>query len=187
MVRARRSSGVGWPASARPYTTVMIRMFLDLFQHQAYADAAMINAIQQNETAVSDPDLLRLLHHVLVAHRFWIHLCQGLSFSADREKEVPDSLELIAALYRDTQAQEREWLARLNESDLTHMVESPFLPGRRIAVGEALMQVCLHSHAHRSQCAGRLRILGGEPPMLDFILWLKDRPVPTWAESAPTP
>ncbi|HME10623.1 MAG TPA: DinB family protein [Bryobacteraceae bacterium] len=155
-------------------------MLRDLFQHQAYADAAIINAIGRHETAAADRELRTLLHHILVAHRFWIRLCQGLPFSADEEGDLPDSLEPIAARYRDTHAEEREWLAQLSETDLAQALESAYFPSRRIAVGEALMQVCLHSHAHRSQCATRLRTLGGEPPPLDFILWLKDRPGPVW-------
>ena len=34
-------------------------------------------------------------------------------------------------------------------------------PDRQTTLGEALTQVCLHSHGHRAQCATRLRMLGG--------------------------
>jgi hypothetical protein len=37
---------------------------------------------------------------------------------------------------------EQEWLARIEESDLARILESPYFPGRRICVSEALMQVC---------------------------------------------
>jgi uncharacterized damage-inducible protein DinB len=158
----------------------MRAMFLDLFQHQAFADAAMVNAIRQHGMAARDRELRTLLHHILVAHRYWIHLSQGIRFSVDEETTVPDSLEPIVARYREIQALEGEWLARLEESDLTRTLESPFFQGRRIAVRDALIQVCLHSQGHRSQCAARLRALGGEPPPVDFILWLKDRPAAVW-------
>jgi uncharacterized damage-inducible protein DinB len=158
----------------------MRAMFFDLFQHQAFADASIVNAIRRHEMAARDEELRTLLHHVVVAHRFWIHLAQEIPFSVEDESNVPDSLEAIVARYRETQAQEREWLAQLDESDLDRTLESPFFQGRRIAVRDALMQVCLHSQGHRSQCAARLRILGGEPPALDYILWLKDRPAAVW-------
>ena len=35
-----------------------------------------------------------------------------------------------------------------------------------------LMQVCMHSHGRRAQCAKLLRRHGGVPPQSDFILWL---------------
>jgi uncharacterized damage-inducible protein DinB len=158
----------------------MLATLRDLFCHQAFTDAALLNAIRRHETAARDPELRRLLHHTLVAHRYWVQLGQGLPFSLDEETKLPDSLDLIVARYQATQVEEHVWLDALRESDLARAVESPFFPGRLIAIGDALMQVCMHSHGHRSQCATRLRALGGEPPSLDFILWLKDRPVPVW-------
>jgi len=51
----------------------------------------------------------------------------------------------------------------------------------KISIGEALTQAAMHSHYHRGQNATRLRELGGEPPMTDYIVWLwKGRPQPAW-------
>ena len=158
----------------------MLATLRDLFCHQAFTDAALLNAIRRHETAACDSELRTLLHHILVAHRYWIHLGQGLPFFVEEETTVPGSLEMIVARYQATQALERVWLDGLRESDLARVLESPFFPGRLFAVGDALMQVCMHSHGHRSQCATKLRAMGGEPPSLDFILWLQDRPVPVW-------
>jgi uncharacterized damage-inducible protein DinB len=158
----------------------MLPLIRDLFGHQAYADASMLSAIGKHEPAAADRELRVLLHHILLAHRFWIHLGQGLPFSPDEEAEVPESLEPLVARYRDTHVLEQAWLERIDESGLARTLESPYLPGRRVSVSEALMQVCLHSQGHRSQCAARLRALGGAPPTLDFIVWLKDRPAPVW-------
>jgi uncharacterized damage-inducible protein DinB len=158
----------------------MLATLRDLFRHQAYTDAALLGAIRQHETAAQDSGLRTLLHHILVAHRYWVHLGQGRPFVVEEETIVPDSLDLIAARFQVTHVEEQVWLDALQEADLTRTLESPFFPGRQIAMGDALMQVCMHSHGHRSQCATRLRALGGEPPILDFILWLKDRPTPVW-------
>jgi uncharacterized damage-inducible protein DinB len=159
----------------------MVTLFKELLQHQAHADASLLVAIRQHEVASKDQELRRLLHHVLVARRFWLHLCRGLPFSVDAENVVPATLEEIIIGYRETHMQDNAWLQRLEESDLVRTVESPYLPNREISVKDALMQVCLHSHGHRAQCAMRLRMLGGEPPTLDYIVWLKNRPDPIWA------
>ena len=53
-------------------------------------------------------------------------------------------------------------------------------PGGGCSIAHAYVQVCMHSQGHRSQCATRLRSLGGKPPVTDFIVWLKDRPAPNW-------
>lgn len=159
----------------------MLALFHDLFRHQAYADASLLIAIQRHEPASQDQELRKLLHHILIAHRFWLHLCQGLPFSAEVENIIPSTLDEMMTRYKQTQTQERAWLEQLQESDLDRTVESPYFPGRKFAVSDALMQVSLHSQGHRSQCAARLRMLGGEPPALDYIFWLKDRPAPPWS------
>jgi uncharacterized damage-inducible protein DinB len=155
-------------------------MLIDLFRHQAHADAAMITAIRKHEAAAKDPQLRSLLHHILVAHRFWLYLTLAIPFNAEEESKVPDSIDEIAARYQETQARENDWLTTLNDSDLARLLESPYFPGRRIAVSEGMMQVCLHSQGHRSHAAALFRASGGQPPPTDFIFWLKDRPAPVW-------
>lgn len=158
----------------------MLSMLIDLFGHQAYADAALLNAIRMHEPAERDLELRTLMHHILVAHRFWVNICQDLPFIADGETKVPDSWDALQAKYQETQTQERGFLSRLTEAHLNRTVESPFFPGRKVPIEQGLMQVVLHSQGHRAQCATRLRALGGAPPMLDFILWVQDRPAPVW-------
>jgi uncharacterized damage-inducible protein DinB len=161
----------------------MLALFRDLFEHQAWADAAMLKAIRQHEAAARDEPLRSLLHHTLLAHRFWLHLSQGLPFVAEDEAKVPETLDTVAARYQETQARDRQWLARIGESGLDRLLESPFFEGRRYSVRDGLMQICLHSQGHRSQCASKLRALGGAPPVLDYVLWIKaDRPAPAWTD-----
>lgn len=161
-------------------TVMMLTSILDLLAHQAYTDAALLHAVCRHEAAAHDEELRTLLHHILGAHRYWLHLIQGLPFSVEQEVLVPDSVSALVVTYRATREQERVWLGGLTEADLSDVVESPFLPGQRFALRDILLQLCLHSHGHRSQCAKRLRALGGEPPVLDYILWLKDRPEAVW-------
>jgi uncharacterized damage-inducible protein DinB len=140
----------------------------------------MIKAIRGHETAAQDVELLKILHHILLANRYWLLLSLGLPFVIEEESRIPESLEAIAARYRGTHEQEMKWISQVQEPDLAHVLESSFIPGHSCSVAQALMQVCLHSQGHRAQCATRLRLSGGMPPMLDFILWLKERPAPAW-------
>jgi uncharacterized damage-inducible protein DinB len=158
----------------------MLAMLQDLIQHKGCANAALLKAIRQHEPAAQDLELQKLLHHIILANRYWLYLILGLPFALEAESQAPDSLAAIAALYRETHAQEVAWLAQAQESELARLVETPFIPGQSYTIAQAQMQVCLHSHGHRAQCATRLRLLGGTPPPMDFILWLKDRPAPDW-------
>ena len=159
----------------------MVALVRELFQYQAHADASMLMAIQRHEVALRDRDVLSLLHHILIAHRFWIHLCQGLPFSIEAANDARGGIDEIARLFQETQALELAWLEHLEEIDLERNVESSYLPEREISIRQALTQVCLHSQGHRAQLAVRLRALGGEPPPIDYILWIKDRPLPSWS------
>ena len=159
----------------------MSAIFRDLYGHQAHADAAMITAIRRDPTASQDDELRKLLHHSLVAHRYWIHVCQGLAFSAETEDVVPATLDEVVQAFRAVHELEFKWLDQLQTEDLERVVESLYFPDRRITLAEALTQVCLHSQGHRAQCALRLRKLGGEPPSTDYIFWVRDRPQPVWS------
>jgi uncharacterized damage-inducible protein DinB len=158
---------------------MMLNLLKDLIRHKAYANAAMLRAIRQYDKAANDLELQKLLHHILLANRYWLLLILGLPFQA--ESQIPESLGAIAVRYRETHEQEFEWISRLQEDDLERRLESPFIPGVRFTVGEALMQVCLHSQGHRAQCSTRLRLLGGSPPSTEFITWLVDQPAPDWS------
>jgi uncharacterized damage-inducible protein DinB len=155
-------------------------MLQELLQHKGYANAALVKAIRQHEVAAQDVELRNILHHIILANRFWLRLILELPFAVEEESRVPESLEAIALQYRETHAQEMEWVSQVQEPDLARILETPFLPGQSCSVAQALIQVCLHSHGHRAQCATRLRLLGGTPPNMDFILWLKERPAPDW-------
>lgn len=158
----------------------MLPMLKDLVLHKEYANASLLKAVRKHEPAAEDPELRKLLHHIILANRYWLFLILELPFAVEEESRLPESLGGITALYRETHEQEGQWIARLHEDDLARALETPFIPGLHCSVAQAIMQVCLHSQGHRAQCASLFRSLGGDPPTLDFILWLKDRPAANW-------
>jgi uncharacterized damage-inducible protein DinB len=156
-------------------------MLQDLIRHKGYTDAALLRAIRQHGPAANDSELLRLLHHILLANRFWLALSMNRPFVLEEESRMPESLEAWATRYRETHNEELAWASALTDEDLARTVESSFFPGTVYTVAQGFTQVCMHSHGHRSQCATRLRQLGGIPPVLDFIVWLQDRPPADWS------
>jgi uncharacterized damage-inducible protein DinB len=158
----------------------MLGMLRDLVRHKAWASTALLSAIRQSDAASDDEALRVLLHHIIVANRFWLFSCLGRPFAIDVESRVPESLAPLADLFRATHVIEGDWMSQAGQSELERVLEDELIPGGRCSVAQAYMQVCMHSQGHRSQCATRLRLLGGTPPSTDFILWLKDRPAPDW-------
>jgi uncharacterized damage-inducible protein DinB len=159
----------------------MLAMLQNLVRHKGYADASLLKAIRQNDRAAQDDDLRRLLHHIILANRFWLMQSLNRPFALEEESRVPKSLEAVAGRYRETHIDELLWVSNLEETDLDRKLVSPYIPGGSCSVAEGVMQICMHSHGHRSQCATRLRQLGATPPVLDFILWLKDRSAADWS------
>ena len=159
----------------------MLKMFQDLVRHKVHANTALLKAIAEHQAAARDAELRTLLHHVILANRFWFSLMRGIPFDSIEESRVPDSLGEIVQLYRSTHTPELAWIAGIQNGELAKTIETPFIPGQTFSIEQALLQVCLHSHGHRAQCASRLRQLGGIPPSMDFIVWLKDKPGPAWA------
>jgi uncharacterized damage-inducible protein DinB len=154
----------------------MLEMLRDLVAHKGHANAVLLNAIRQNSTAASDPELWALLHHVLLANRFWLLTVLGLPFVHEDEARSSPSFDALIQRYGSTQAQETTWLETATEGDLARVLEDARIPNGTCSVSQAFMQVCMHSHGHRAQCAKLLRRHGSVPPPTDFILWLTSRP-----------
>ena len=48
-------------------------------------------------------------------------------------------------------------------------------------IGDTALQVALHGTYHRGQINARLREIGGEPPLVDYIAWIwLGRPAAAW-------
>lgn len=158
----------------------MIAMLRDLVLHKGYANSALLSAAVQSPAVRGDAEIAQLLHHVLVANRFWAFSVAGEEFRADEELRSARQLASLVEGFRGVQTLEEAWLAQATEADVTRHVAGPMVPGGRCTVAQAITQACLHSLGHRAQCARLLRRHGVVPPATDFILWLVERPAARW-------
>src|SRR5262245_57023747 len=131
----------------------MLSLLRDLTDHKGYANAALLTAIRQHGAACSDAALRTLVHHILVANRFWLLTFLSEPFHSNEESRIPGSLDALVANYRATHEREVGWLSSIRESELERTLEGPLIPGGCCSVSDALIQVSLHSQGHRSQCA----------------------------------
>ena len=155
----------------------------ELYGHQEWADAEHWRAFEAHAPSLADRAIReRLLHIHLVQHAFlWVTRPRTSAFAfkkvedfpsmADLKKYAQQGLEEMSALLRNTDPYRME-----------ELIEVPwFQPALKISVRHALTQAAMHSHYHRGQNATRLRELGGEPPMTDFIAWLRNgQPLAQW-------
>jgi uncharacterized damage-inducible protein DinB len=158
----------------------VIDLLRALVAHKGHANAATLAAVQRTPGAQEDEEVLGLLHHILVANRFWLAAIRGREFVGEREMGTEKRLPALRDAFKRTHDEESAWLASATEPDCARTITHPLIPGGGCSVAEAITQVCLHSHGHRSQLAKVLRRLGGIPPANDFILWRVGRDAPQW-------
>lgn len=158
----------------------MNAMVAELVAHKGYANAVMLGEIAKSPAAVADTELWELLHHILLANRFWLLASLGLPFEHKAESRVSSSFDELVQRYRLLYDDEATWHASATDADLSRVLAHPHIPGGSCAAWQAVLQVCLHSHGHRAQAAKLLRRHGGVMPQTDFILWLTERRTPEW-------
>jgi uncharacterized damage-inducible protein DinB len=150
--------------------------FIDqLIRHKCWANTNLLRSVEQQPPLDEDPELRKLLHHILVSNRYWVLLILGRTFNDEQEKRIPDSHSVLMTQFAETERLELDWLDRATSEELDRQLQPRALPHTTISVAQAIIQVSLHSHGHRSQCASRLRALGGTPAPMDFVLWIKDQ------------
>ncbi|MBT8381121.1 MAG: damage-inducible protein DinB [Ignavibacteria bacterium] len=151
-----------------------------LFQHMEWADAKVWDSVLEQPSANNDSKMKKLLYHISSVQRafFYVRTKQPLVFP----KET-DFLELldIAKWGYECYTQNNEYLNSLNENELKNIIEIPWAKRLENIIGqkpeeasleETMLQVTTHSAYHRGQVNARLREIGGEPPMVDFIAWV---------------
>jgi uncharacterized damage-inducible protein DinB len=153
----------------------MLPTIEELIHHKHWANASLLRAIEQHPPAAEDEELRKTLQHILVANRFWLFTILGRPF--DREAEmVPATLAELVVRFQETEHLESQWLSSATGADLERMLPTRTSRiGIDVSVRQALLQICMHTQGHRSQCAARLRALGGVPPGTDYVLWVKNQ------------
>ena len=153
----------------------MLPLIDQLIRHKWWANNNLLRSVEQHPPAPEDTELRKFLHHILIANRYWLLLTLGQPFIDEQEKRIPESHAALTAQFATTEQLEFDWLTRATQSELDRQIQPRALPNTTVSVAEAMTQVALHSQGHRSQCATRLRALGGTPAPMDFVLWVRDQ------------
>jgi uncharacterized damage-inducible protein DinB len=161
----------------------VIDLLHSLFRYQAWADAAILEAVQAHPKSLQDEQIFKTLHHVVTAQRVYLSRFLERPFEVSKESPLPGSFDQLVRIFRATHEEELAWIESLAEGDLERRFDMAVL-GTRPTIAEGLTQVVMHGQNHRGQCLTRLRENGGKPPTLDYILWAKAQPVPSWPGSS---
>ena len=157
----------------------MLTLLQSLFSHQSWADAALLSAVQSHPESLQDEWLLKTLHHIVMVQRLFLSRFVDRPFEAAKESQPSQNFDQLVHLFLATHEEELAFVHAVSEVELGRRFELSFLKTQP-TVAEGLTQVVMHSQNHRGQCLSRLRENGAKPPTLDYILWAKDRPEPSW-------
>lgn len=165
---------------------------LQLFAHMEWADAAIWGAVNATAPAQRDRTVMERLHHIHVVQHIYLGMWLG---RPERGRELADFADLaeVQGWARAGHAGLATYLGDLDPQTLPSPVTFPwadelvkwFGEARPATVQETMIQVVMHSAHHRGQLCTRIRELGGEPPLVDFVAWLwMGRPEPGWQTAA---
>jgi uncharacterized damage-inducible protein DinB len=158
----------------------------DLYGHQVWADAEHFRAIGAHPAARGDKAILVRLHHIAIVQRafLWAVGDRQDAFEFTKPEDFA-SLDALKRYVREHHDRLVPFIATVSDLRLAESIAIPWFkdPPLSLTVAEALTQGAMHSHYHRGQNATRLREIGGEPPMTDYIVWLwKGRPEADWTD-----
>jgi uncharacterized damage-inducible protein DinB len=164
----------------------------DLARHLGWADAALWTAVLASDAARGDETIRLWLHHVHTVQHAFLRSWRG----EPRPFELPELAAFadptaIARWGREAHAGIGAFLQAAGAEELARELRLPWAEGLELArdrriehpsLAHTAVQVAMHSAHHRGQVAVRLRELGGEPPLIDFIAWLWwGRPEADWS------
>jgi uncharacterized damage-inducible protein DinB len=149
---------------------------IDLYRHQEWADAEQWRAYEAHPAAFGDKALWERLHHIHLVQRFFLAIARDenlheLKITKPEDYATPQALKSYA---QDYHRAAEDFLACVQGDDLKRCINVPWFkdPALDLPIEQALLQAAMHSQYHRGQNATRLRELGGEPPLTDYIVWL---------------
>ena len=161
-----------------------MNVLVEMGRHQVWADAEHWRALGRFPVALQDEAIRKRLHHLHFVQRAfcWIVKADGSLFDRSTLADFPTN-EALKAYGQQSSTELAALIEGATDDLLLRQVSIPFFkdPPLTITATEALVQAVTHSQWHRAQNATRLRELGGEPPTIDFIVWLwKGRPAAPW-------
>lgn len=158
---------------------VNIDTIKDIFAHMHWADESVWRSTLSCQDCIEDSRLRESLYHIHIVQRVFLLAWRGEPFG-DPIPQFGDlnSLRAWSEPYYD---EVRFYLSTLNDKDLEQAMPLPwskaveerlgYAPGPT-TMGETALQVAMHSMHHRGQVSARIRELGGEPPLVDYIAWV---------------
>lgn len=165
-----------------------ISLFGDMFRHMVWADALVLTTVIGRSEIERDDVVLAKLRHLHLVQEVFLDVWRGSAFNPLATETL--DIHALRDFALETHTGSMQYLDSLSLAALEEPLELPWATmvsekfGFRVAghtLAETLVQVPSHSSYHRGQVCARLRELGIDPPMTDYIAWIwQHKPAPMW-------
>ena len=149
-----------------------------LYAHMEWADARIWSEVVTTAAAENDRWLRDKLFHLHDTQQAF------LSLWTDHPRATREDVASLAAVYewaRPYYAWARRFLDATSAETLAGPVSNAFGdrmrqhfgdPRGHVTLGTTAFHVAAHTMHHRGQVMTRLRGLGGDPPLVDYVIWV---------------
>jgi len=158
----------------------LVDRFRHWFAHESHAHAKLFESLESvPDEGRSSAEYLRavgLAAHLTAARSVWLFRLGGGPQYSGGVFPANRRLEDVRADWLDARRRWNEYLDRLDDADLSRVVEYQSSNGGRFrnTVEEILTQLLGHSPYHRGQIAMLVRQAGGTPALTDYIFWRRE-------------
>ena len=157
-----------------------LELLRDLYRHMEWADGNIWESVRHVEERPLDERLRALLLHLHTVQQAFLRIWTKQPLAFPRESEFA-TLAALREWSLPYYAEVHAFLDAVPEANLDvvvplpwagelarHLGREPHTPTLR----ETIFQVTSHSTYHRGQVNARLRELGVEPRLVDYIAWI---------------
>lgn len=169
----------------------MMDRLLELYAHMEWADAITWTSVLKCDAALSDDPVRARLHHLHMVQRAFSNIWRNVPHTSGAGRDL--SLQQLLPWAREYHTTVQDYLKTVDSARLDAELVVPWaasiskMLGRDATpttLGETILQAVLHSTYHRGQIATRLKELGGQPQLSDYIVWLwSGKPAAAWPEN----
>ena len=153
----------------------------DLMAHAEWANAVFFHA--WGKSPARDHEEMRTrVGHIIGVQGAFMSIFKGEQ-PGGPPGGAPPTYDELKTRAETTHANLREFAESLDSEKLSQTMHIPWFPEPPcvITLGEALVQVAMHTQHHRGQGMTRLKDFGGQPKNVDWIIWLwQKKPAARW-------
>ena len=168
---------------------VLLHFLNRLYTHMEWADALVWRTVLADEAVARDDYVIESLVHIHLVQRAHLAAWQGDEILLPTRDDF-GGLDEILAWGRSYHPAAAAFLGQLTEKSLDELIALPWTeiiekeiggPVSPARLGELVYQVAAHTVHHRAQITRRIRELGADPPMVDYIGWVwRGKPAAEW-------